>query len=62
MVVNTPNSFSTGGGELRIMAPGGAATVILSLTISLSTLGFFNPMEDAQVRAPLSGLPHSRGS
>ena len=43
-------------------APGGAATVRLSLTISLSTFGFVSPMEAAQFRAPTSGLPSSLGS
>ena len=47
MVTNTPNSFSTGGGALRMTAPGGAATVMLSRTISLSTAGLRSPTEAA---------------
>ena len=61
-MTNSPNSLRAGGGALRMMAPGGAATVRLSFTISLSTLGFFRPMEAAQVLAPGSARPHSLGS
>ena len=45
-----------------MMAPGGAATVRLSLTISLSAFGFTRFRELVQLFFPGSGLPTSLGS